>query len=94
MSLPVTKKPCIDICEFKHATCKACGRTKTEKNDWKRFSAEEKDGIWERILKTHGTGNSDNARALRNRYRKAKKKAEEKASKRAYYAFQDKITPE
>ncbi|MGB1838030.1 DUF1289 domain-containing protein, partial [Marinobacter adhaerens] len=40
---PVTKKPCIDVCEFnKKAICKACGRTRQEKKEWKQLSPEEK----------------------------------------------------
>lgn len=75
----VTKKPCIDICEFKHSVCKACGRTQAEKKQWKQLSAEEKQAIWTRVLQTHGSGDSKNARALRARYEKARKKAAEKA---------------
>lgn len=72
----ITKKPCIDICEFnKHDICKACGRTQTEKKSWKRLSAKDKQAIWDRVLGSHGSGSSKQARALRALYHKAQEKA-------------------
>lgn len=72
---PVTKKPCIDICEFdKKAICKACGRTRQEKKEWKQLSAGEKQAIWERILASHGTGKGKHPRALRELYEKGRRK--------------------
>ena len=72
---PVTKKPCIDVCEFnKKAICKACGRTRQEKKEWKQLSPEQKQAIWTRILESHGSGKGKNPRALRELYEKAKKK--------------------
>lgn len=75
MTKPVTKKPCIDECEFnKKDICKACGRTHQEKKEWKRLSAEEKQAIWQRILVSHGSGKGKHPRALRALYEKAKHK--------------------
>ncbi len=75
MSELITKKPCIDMCDFnKHQVCKACGRTHAEKKSWKRLSPEEKQAIWRRILGTHGSGESKAAKALRALYRNADKK--------------------
>lgn len=75
MSEPITKKPCIDMCDFdKHQICKACGRTHEEKKSWKRLAPEQKQAIWHRILGSHGSGRSKEAKALRDLYRKAKKK--------------------
>lgn len=75
MSEPITKKPCIDMCDFdKHQICKACGRTHEEKKSWKRLAPEQKQAIWHRILGSHGSGGSKEAKALRDLYRKAKKK--------------------
>ncbi|MDX1587314.1 MAG: DUF1289 domain-containing protein [Oleiphilaceae bacterium] len=72
----VIKKPCIDICEFNKAgECKACGRTRSEKKQWKKLSAQEKQAIWERILDSHGRGNSKEAKALRKLYGKGVEKA-------------------
>ncbi|MAM89701.1 DUF1289 domain-containing protein [Allohahella sp. A8] len=69
---PVTKKPCIDICEFdKQAVCKACGRTKQEKKAWKQFSDDEKQAVWDRVLVSHGSGKGKDARNLRALYEKA-----------------------
>lgn len=79
----VTKKPCIDICEFRQSVCKACGRTQAEKKGWKQLSAEEKQAVWDRILQTHGKGDSKNAQALRARYEKGRRKAAEKAATKA-----------
>lgn len=78
---PVTKKPCIDICEFnKQAVCKACGRTRQEKKQWKQLSAEDKQAIWQRILVSHGSGKSKHARALQDLYEKARRKGLKKKS--------------
>lgn len=72
----VTKKPCIDLCEFSKAgECRACGRSEREKKQWKKLSAEEKQAIWERILHSHGQGKSKQAKALRKRYSKGVEKA-------------------
>lgn len=72
---PVTKKPCIDICEFnKQAVCKACGRTRQEKMQWKQLSPEDKQAIWRRILVSHGSGKGKHARALQALYEKARRK--------------------
>ncbi|MDX1633751.1 MAG: DUF1289 domain-containing protein [Marinobacter sp.] len=72
---PVTKKPCIDICEFnKKDICKACGRTYQEKKEWKRLSDDQKQAIWQRILVSHGSGKGKQPRALRALYEKAKHK--------------------
>ncbi|MCL7945436.1 DUF1289 domain-containing protein [Marinobacter sp. ATCH36] len=77
---PVTKKPCIDICEFnKKEICKACGRTGQEKKEWKQLSADEKHAIWTRILDSHGSGKGKNPRALRELFEKAKRKKRKKA---------------
>tara|TARA_B100002003_G_C14142271_1_gene549190 strand:- start:1673 stop:2002 length:330 start_codon:yes stop_codon:yes gene_type:complete len=76
---PVTKKPCIDVCEFnKKAVCKACGRTREEKKEWKQLSPDQKQAIWTRILESHGSGKGKNPRALRDLYEKAKKKQRKK----------------
>ena len=82
MSELVTKKPCIDICEFKHAVCKACGRTQTEKKQWKLLAPQEKQAVWDRVLLSHGQGDSRNAKALRARYEKGLRKAREKELER------------
>lgn len=75
MSEPITKKPCIDMCDFnRHKVCKACGRTHAEKKSWKQLSAQEKQDIWSRILGTHGSGDGKAAKALRALYRTAEKK--------------------
>lgn len=72
----VTKKPCIDLCEFnKRGECKACGRTQAEKKQWKKLPDEHKQAVWNRVLASHGQGNSEPARALQKRYRKAMAKA-------------------
>ncbi|TVP53306.1 MAG: DUF1289 domain-containing protein [Halomonadaceae bacterium] len=72
----VTKKPCIDICEFnKRGECKACGRTQAERKQWKQLPDEDKQAIWERVLVSHGQGKSAQAKALQKRYRKAVAKA-------------------
>ncbi len=72
----ITKKPCIDICEFnKHDICKACGRTHEEKKSWKRLSDEDKQAIWTRVLASHGSGTTKQEKALRALYRKAQEKA-------------------
>jgi len=77
---PVTKKPCIDICEFnKKEICKACGRTRQEKKQWKQLSPEEKQAIWTRILESHGSGKGKQPRALRELYEKAKQKKSKKS---------------
>lgn len=79
----VTKKPCIDICEFdRKDKCKACGRTREEKKVWKQMSAEEKDAVWRRVLGSHGVGKGKEARALRALYDKAVKKAIRKEEER------------
>lgn len=76
MSDLITKKPCIDICEFnKQSICKACGRTQEEKKSWNRLSAEDKQAIWSRVLASHGSGPTRPAKALRVLYRKAQEKA-------------------
>lgn len=76
MSELITKKPCIDICEFnKQDVCKACGRTHAEKKSWKRLSAKDKQAIWSRVLASHGSGPTKQAKALRALYRKAQEKA-------------------
>lgn len=76
MTEPITKKPCIDMCEFnKHDICKACGRTQEEKKSWKRLSAQDKQAIWTRVLASHGSGTTKQAKALRALYRKAQNKA-------------------
>jgi predicted Fe-S protein YdhL (DUF1289 family) len=70
---PITKKPCIDFCEFnKKGVCKACGRTRQEKKQWKQLSPDEKHEIWARILKSHGSGKGKYPKALRDLYEKAK----------------------
>lgn len=70
---PVTKKPCIDICEFnKKDICKACGRTRQEKKEWKRLSDDEKQAICQRILVSHGSGKGKQPSALRELYEKAR----------------------
>jgi len=75
----ITKKPCIDICDFnKQSVCKACGRTREEKKQWKQLSPEEKQAVWTRILASHGTGKGKEARALRALYDKAQRKAAKK----------------
>lgn len=75
----ITKKPCIDICEFnKHDICKACGRSHEEKKTWKRLSDEQKQAIWIRVLASHGSGPGKQATALRALYRKAQDKAAKK----------------
>jgi predicted Fe-S protein YdhL (DUF1289 family) len=75
MSEFITKKPCIDMCDFnKHQVCKACGRTHAEKKSWKQLSAQEKQLVWSRILQTHGSGGSKAAKALKALYHKAEKK--------------------
>ena len=72
----LTKNPCIDICEFnKKKVCKACGRTKQEKKEWKNLSKQEKHQIWLRILETHARGNKKKARKLRERYDKVRRSA-------------------
>jgi predicted Fe-S protein YdhL (DUF1289 family) len=72
----ITKKPCIDICEFnKHDICKACGRTHAEKKSWKRLSAQDKQAIWDRVLASHGSGPGKQAKALRALYHKAQAKS-------------------
>jgi len=77
---PVTKKPCIDVCEFnKKAICKACGRTRQEKKEWKQLSPEQKQAIWTRILESHGSGKGKNPKALRELYEKAQKKKKKKS---------------
>ncbi|MFN3581869.1 MAG: DUF1289 domain-containing protein [Pseudomonas sp.] len=77
MAIVITKKPCIDICEFDSRNrCSACGRTKQEKKEWKGLSANEKQIIWDRVLASHGSGGSKHAKALRALYSKARKKAE------------------
>lgn len=77
---PVTKKPCIDECEFNRKDiCKACGRTHQEKKEWKRLSDDEKQAIWTRILASHGSGKGKQPRALRELYEKARRKGEKKA---------------
>lgn len=77
---PVTKKPCIDICKFnKKDVCKACGRTKEEKKEWKKLSDHEKQAIWSRILESHGSGKGKNPKALRALYEKAREKKRKKA---------------
>lgn len=76
----ITKKPCIDICEFnKQHVCKACGRTQEEKKSWKRLSDQDKQAIWTRVLQSHGSGSGKEAKALRALYRKAREKAATKA---------------
>lgn len=78
MSELITKKPCIDLCDFnKHQICKACGRTHGEKKSWKRLSPEQKQAVWHRILASHGSGASKESKALRALYRKAEKKRED-----------------
>lgn len=75
----ITKKPCIDICEFnKQDICKACGRTHSEKKSWKRLSAQDKQVIWNRVLASHGSGPGKQAKALRALYTKAQDKAARK----------------
>ncbi|HKK55782.1 DUF1289 domain-containing protein [Marinobacter sp.] len=77
---PITKKPCIDICEFnKKSVCKACGRTRQEKKDWKQLAPAEKQAIWTRILESHGSGKGKHPRALRDLYEKARQKKRKKA---------------
>lgn len=72
----LTKNPCIDVCEFnKKNICKACGRTKQEKKEWKRLDAETRHEIWLRILKTHGNSDKRKARKLHERYKKARQAA-------------------
>ncbi|MBQ0776850.1 MAG: DUF1289 domain-containing protein [Pseudomonas sp.] len=76
MSEFITKKPCIDICEFnKHDICKSCGRTHEEKKAWKRLSDKDKHAIWTRVLASHGSGPTKPAKALRALYRKAQERA-------------------
>lgn len=54
---PVTKEPCIDICEFnKKAICKAWGAPGRKKKQWKQLSADERQAIWIRVLDFHGSG--------------------------------------
>ena len=80
----VTKKPCIDICEFnKRSVCKACGRTREEKKQWKQLTAEEKQRIWNRVLVSHGSGRSKEARALQALYQKASGKVARRKNDRA-----------
>ncbi|GAA3946208.1 DUF1289 domain-containing protein [Allohahella marinimesophila] len=75
----VTKKPCIDVCEFdKHAICKACGRSKQEKKEWKQMSDAEKQAIWDRVLISHGSGKGKDSRSLRALYEKARSKKAKK----------------
>lgn len=75
----ITKKPCIDICEFnKHDICKSCGRTHAEKKSWKRLSDSDKQAIWTRILASHGSGAGKKASALRGLYQKARNKTAKK----------------
>jgi predicted Fe-S protein YdhL (DUF1289 family) len=77
---PITKKPCIDLCEFnKKEICKACGRTRQEKKQWKKLTADEKQTIWTRILRSHGTGKGKKPTALRELYEKAGRKQTEKS---------------
>ncbi len=72
----LTKNPCIDICEFnKKKICKACGRTKQEKKEWKNLSREDKHQVWLRILETHARGDKKKARKLRERYEKVRRSA-------------------
>ena len=76
MYVLLTKNPCIDICKFnKKNVCKACGRTKKEKEDWKNLSKEEKHAVWLRILETHASGEKKKARKLRKRYEKVRRSA-------------------
>ncbi|MEX0951916.1 MAG: DUF1289 domain-containing protein [Gammaproteobacteria bacterium] len=66
-----TRNPCIDICKFnKKNICKACGRTKAEKKNWKDLSAGEKHAVWERILVSHGSSDKKKSRKLRARHDK------------------------
>lgn len=75
----ISKKPCIDMCDFnKHDVCKACGRTHEEKKSWKRLSDHDKQAIWTRILASHGNGPGKPAKALRALYRKAQDRAANK----------------
>ena len=75
MSEFITKKPCIDICNFnKHEICKACGRTREEKKSWKRLSPQQKQAIWDRVLASHGSGTGKKAKALKKLYRQAEVK--------------------
>lgn len=77
---PVTKKPCIDVCEFdKKAVCRACGRTRQEKKNWKQLAPDEKQAIWTRILESHGSARGKHPRALRDLYEKARQKKRKKA---------------
>jgi len=72
----LTKNPCIDICEFnKKKVCKACGRTKQEKKQWKEMSKQDKHQVWLRILETHARGDKKKARKLRERYEKVRRLA-------------------
>jgi predicted Fe-S protein YdhL (DUF1289 family) len=75
MSKFVSKSPCIDVCKFRDGLCRACGRTRTEKKEWKALPAVARDAIWQRVLTTHGTGAEKHARELRRRFEKARRKA-------------------
>jgi hypothetical protein len=70
MSEFLRKNPCVDLCKFKGGVCRACGRTKAEKKQWKRLPPSERHAIWQRILESHGTGRGKRAAALRERHAK------------------------
>ena len=77
----LTKNPCIDICEFnKKMVCKACGRTKQEKRNWKNLGKKDKHAVWLRILQTHAQGDKKKARKLRERYERIHRSAERNRS--------------
>ena len=74
MSKYIAKSPCIDVCKFDDGICRACGRTRSEKKEWKALPAIARDAIWQRVMTSHGTGRHKHARALRKRYEKARSK--------------------
>ena len=49
---PYPDSPCVAVCSTAFDdVCRGCGRTVTEVANWVFLTQEEKDVIWERILK-------------------------------------------
>jgi predicted Fe-S protein YdhL (DUF1289 family) len=43
--------PCIGVCQFIGGTCRACFRTQEEAFEWYEFTDEQRQKVWDRIIK-------------------------------------------
>jgi predicted Fe-S protein YdhL (DUF1289 family) len=45
------ESPCVGVCQFIGGKCRACLRTQEEAFNWYEMSEDERNQVWERVIK-------------------------------------------